>query len=156
MTKRLLKSINIALTATAMTLGAGLTATAQLTPDVYVMMFSADYCAPCRIVEPALNQALLSLSDPGIEYVNIDISKGQGDLNAHTVFDRGLVAQYNTWLGVTGFAAIIDGDTKRTLGCVNISYDAASMAAHIKNLKTAAQTNQVTHDLTCPEPNNPI
>jgi len=107
------KLFKTALTATALTLGLG--------PDVYVMMFSADYCAPCRIVEPRLNQALLNLRDPGIEYVNIDISAGNGDLNAHAVFDRGLVTQYNTWLGVTGFAAIVDGDTKRTMGCININ-----------------------------------
>jgi thiol-disulfide isomerase/thioredoxin len=126
------------------------------TPDVYVVMFRADWCAPCKIVEPRLNQALNSLRDPGIEYVSIDISGGHGDMNAHTVFDRGLVKQYNAWMGVTGFAAIIDGDTKRTLGCVNMMYDTQSMAMHIKNLKTFAIANQPTMDVTCPEPNNPV
>ena len=125
------------------------------TPDVYVVMFTADWCAPCRIVEPRLNQALLTLNDPGIEYVSIDISKGNGDLNAHAVFDRGLVSQYNTWLGVTGFAAIVDGDTKKTLGCVNLTYDTQSMTAHIANLKTFALSNAPTFDVTCPAPNNP-
>lgn len=152
--KKLFKTV---LTATALTLGLGsIGNTMQPTPDVYVMMFSADYCAPCRIVEPRLNQALLNLRDPGIEYVNIDISAGNGDLNAHTVFDRGLVTQYNTWLGVTGFAAIVDGDTKRTMGCININYDADSMAMHIKNLKAMAKANKASFDTTCPEPNNPI
>ena len=125
------------------------------TPEVYVVMFTADWCAPCRIVEPRLNQALLTLNDPGIEYVSIDISKGNGDLNAHTVFDRGLVPQYNRWLGVTGFAAIVDGDTKQTLGCVNLTYDTQSMTAHIKNLKTFAIANAPSFDVTCPAPNNP-
>lgn len=152
--KMLLKT---AITATALTLGLGSTANSMTkTPDVYVVMFRADWCAPCKIVEPALNQALNSLRDPGIEYVNIDISRGNGDLNAHTVFDRGLVKQYNSWMGVTGFAAIIDGDTKRTLGCVNMTYDAQSMAMHIKNLKTYAVANAESFDITCPEPNNPL
>jgi len=151
------KLFKTAIAATALTFGLGSTGnTMQPTPDVYVMMFSADWCAPCRIVEPRLNEALLTLRDPGIEYVNIDISKGNGDVNAHTVFDRGLVSQYNTWLGVTGFAAIVDGDTKRTLGCVNMNYDANSMTMHIKNLKDMAVSNQPSFDLTCPEPNNPI
>ena len=146
-----------ALAAIALTLG--LTSSANSmgpTPDVYVVMFRADWCAPCKIVEPRLNQALSSLRDPGIEYVSIDISGGRGDMNAHTVFDRGLVKQYNAWMGVTGFAAIIDGDTKRTLGCVNMMYDTQSMAMHIKNLKTFAIANQPTMDVTCPEPNNPV
>jgi len=151
------KRFKTAIAATALTLAMGSVGnTMQPTPDVYVVMFSADWCAPCRIVEPRLNQVLLTLRDPGIEYVNIDISKGNGDLNAHTVFDRGLVAQYNTWLGVTGFAAIVDGDTKRTLGCVNMTYDTQSMTSHIRNLKAMATTNQASFDLTCPEPNNPI
>jgi len=152
--KRILKT---AIAATALTLGLGSTANSMAkTPDIYVVMFRADWCAPCKVVEPALGQALNSLRDPGIEYVNIDISRGNGDLNAHTVFDRGLVQQYNSWMGVTGFAAIIDGDTKRTLGCVNMTYDAQSMAMHIKNLKTYAVANAESFDITCPEPNNPV
>lgn len=152
--KTLLKT---AIAATALTLGLGSTANSMgNTPDVYVVMFRADWCAPCKIVEPALGQALQTLGDPGIEYVNIDISRGNGDLNAHTVFDRGLVKQYNSWMGVTGFAAIIDGDTKRTLGCVNMTYDTQSMAMHIKNLKTYAVANAESFDVTCPEPNTPV
>ena len=149
--------IKTALTAVALTLGLSSNASsANASPDIYVVMFSADWCAPCRVVEPALNQALKTLKDPKIEYVNINISRGNGDMNAHTVFDRGLVKQYNSWLGITGFAAIVDGDTKRTLGCVNMTYDAQSMAMHIKNLKTYAVANAESMDLTCPEPNNPI
>jgi len=152
--KKLFKSIVVA---TTLTLGIGSMASSMgPTPDVYVVMFRADWCAPCKIVEPRLNQALTSLRDPRIEYVNIDISRGNGDMNAHTVFDRGLVTQYNSWMGITGFAAIIDGDTKQTLGCVNMMYDAQSMAMHIKNLKTFAVANQPSLDVTCPEANNPI
>ena len=126
------------------------------TPDVYVVMFRADYCAPCKVVEPAMNQALSKLADPRIEYVHIDIGAGNGERNAHTVFDRGLVQQYNMWLGVTGFAAIVDGDTKQTMGCINMTYDANSMAMHIRNLQNAAQKNQPSFDVTCPQPNQPI
>ena len=126
------------------------------TPDVYVVMFRADWCPPCKIVEPRLADALQSLRDPKIEFVNIDISGGYGDWNANAVFDRGIVRQYNDWMGVTGFAAIIDGDTKQTLGCVNMEYDTASMARHIRNLQAAARQNQPSFDLTCPEPNTPV
>lgn len=147
-----------AIAALAVTIGLGSFANAfqPTTPDVYVVMFRADYCAPCKVVEPALNQALTSLRDARIEYVHIDIGAGNGERNAHLVFDKGIVQQYNMWLGVTGFAAIIDGDTKRTLGCINLNYDSGSMASHIKNLQTLAQQNQANFDLTCPAPNNPI
>ncbi|MEM9600368.1 MAG: thioredoxin family protein [Pseudomonadota bacterium] len=126
------------------------------TPDIYIVMFRADWCAPCKVVEPRLAQAMQTIRDPRIEYVNIDISAGQGDYNAHQVFNRGIVRQYNEWMGTTGFAAIIDGDTKQTLGCINISYDTASMTAHIRNLQGQAQRNQQTFDMTCPAPNRPV
>lgn len=129
-------------------------ATAQ--PDIYVVMFRADWCAPCKIVEPRLSQALAGLHDPAIEYVNIDISGGQGEWNSHAVFDRQIVPQYNMWLGITGFAAIIDADTKRTLGCVNMTYNIEAMEIHIRNLKRLALKNQPNMDLTCPEANNPV
>lgn len=153
--KNLMKS---ALFAVGLTLGFGGTTHAYQspTPDIYVVMFHADWCGPCKVVNPALAQALNQLRDPRIEYLKIDISGGSGDYNANAVFDRGIVQQYNMWLGVTGFAAIIDGDTKQTLGCVNMNYDSGAMAMHIRNLQGAAQRNQMSFDVTCPEPNNPI
>ncbi len=125
--------------------------------DLYVVMFRADWCAPCKIVEPNLKNAMSILRDPNIEYINIDISNPSlSEISAHRAFDANIVKQYNSWLGVTGFAAIIDADTKRTLGCVNMTYDAATMARHIGNLKTFALANQPSFDLTCPAPNNPV
>ena len=45
------------------------------------------------------------------EYVNIDISNPTvSEYSAHQAFDYNIVPQYNSWLGVTGFAAIIDAD----------------------------------------------
>lgn len=150
-----------ALTAIALSFTAPATAQMSMpmmapTPSVYVVMFRADWCAPCKVVEPNISQALNSLSDPSIEYVTFDITDpGRSELSAHRAFDRQIVPQYNSWMGVTGFAAIIDGDTKQTLGCVNMMYDAQSTASHIRNLKTYAVANQPSMDFTCPEPNAP-
>lgn len=129
--------------------------TVNAVPDVYVVMFRADWCAPCKVVEPRLSEALRTLHDSRIEYVNIDLSSNQGAWNANAVFDRGIVEQYNRWMGITGFAAVIDGDTKRTLGCLNINYDADAMATHIRNLQSQAQRNQQSFDITCPASNQP-
>jgi len=122
--------------------------------DMYVVMFRADWCGPCKIVEPALDSALRNIGDPRIEYITIDITNPQrSERGAHEAFDREIVPQYNSWMGVTGFAAVIDADTKQTLGCVNMVYDKDAMAMHIRNLKTYADSNQPIQDITCPEPN---
>ena len=124
--------------------------------DLYVMMFRADWCPPCKVVEPRLDRALQTLRDPRIEYVEIDISSpGASEIAAHAAFDREVVPQYNRWLGLTGFAAIVDATTKRTLGCVNVLYDAASMTSHIRTLKQQALRDEQTVDFTCPEAHNP-
>lgn len=124
------------------------------TPDMYVVMFRADWCGPCRIVEPKLKQALVNLRDPKIEYLVIDISHpSTSEIGAHAAFDRQIVPQYNGWLGTTGFAALIDADTKRTLGCINMLYDTGAMQSHIANLKQVALTNRHVQDVTCPELN---
>jgi thiol-disulfide isomerase/thioredoxin len=139
------------------TLSMSHSANANRGPEIYVVFFSADWCGPCKIVEPNLRQALGILRDHEIERVDIDISTpGNSEIGAHAAFDRNIVRQYNTWLGVTGFAVIIDADTKNTLGCVNMMYDANSMAMHIRNLKTYAVANKTSFDLTCPEPNNAV
>lgn len=123
-------------------------------PDMYVVMFRADWCGPCKIVEPNINRALNDLADPGIEYVTIDITTPlRSEYSANLAFDREIVPQYNGWMGVTGFAAVIDADTKRTLGCVNMMYDASAIKMHVRNLKTYAVSNQAAQDVTCPAPN---
>ena len=130
-------------------------AAAQSSTELYVVMFRADWCAPCKIVEPNMNQALNNLRDPSIEYVTIDITTPSiSEVSAHRAFDRNIVPQYNSWLGVTGFAAIIDATTKQTLGCVNLKYSPQDMATHVRNLKTYAVQDQAPLDFTCPAPNN--
>lgn len=153
--KKMMASVCLAL---AVVLGSAVAGSAYQTPhpDIYVVMFRADWCGPCKIVEPRLSRALAGLHDPGIEYVNIDISGGNGEWNSHAVFDRHIVPQYNMWLGITGFAAIIDADTKRTLGCVNMTYNQEAMQIHIRNLKRLALKNQPNYDMTCPKANNPV
>lgn len=151
--KRFLKYISLCILASMMFF---VPATAQQRPDVYVVMFRADWCGPCKIVEPNLNRALSNLRDPGIKVITIDITTPLlSERSAHTAFDHNIVRQYNQWMGITGFAAIIDADTKSTLGCVNMMYDARAMTAHIKNLKTYALANQTAFDVTCPAPNAP-
>jgi len=134
-----------------------LPAQAQQRPDMYVVVFRADWCGPCKIVEPNLSRAMGMLGDQGLEVVMIDITTpASSERSAHMAFDRNIVGQYNQWYGTTGFVAMIDADTKRTLGCVNMMYNADAMATHIRNLKTYAVANQVAADTTCPAPDRPI
>lgn len=122
--------------------------------EMLVVKFRADWCGPCHIMEPSLDNALRSLNDPSLRLLSIDTTNGATSIAAaHTAFDADIVSQYNQWLGVTGFAVIIDADTKNTLGCVNMTYSPDMMATHIANLKGLALSNKASMDLTCPAPN---
>lgn len=124
-------------------------------PEMLVVKFRADWCGPCKIMEPQLDQALRSLNDPSLALLSIDTTNGAtSEAAAHVAFDAQIVPQYNQWLGVTGFAVMIDADTKNTLGCVNMTYGADMMATHIANLKSLAVSNTPSFDLTCPAPTN--
>lgn len=125
--------------------------TGHTQPDMYVVMFRADWCPPCKVVEPRLKNALGQMQDQRIEYVEIDITdRGRTEISAHKAFDLEIVPQYNRWYRITGFAVVIDSDTKQTLGCINSDFDQASMQLHLKNLKTYATSNQVTTKMDCP------
>ncbi len=150
----MMKFLKLLCVLTVPVVGSLTTANAQQRPDMYVVMFRADWCAPCKIVEPNLERALKTLADPGIQFINIDITDPfRSERSAHLAFDAAIVKQYNQWYGTTGFAAMIDADTKNTLGCVNMVYDAGAMTAHIKNLKSYALANKPSFDITCPGPN---
>jgi thiol-disulfide isomerase/thioredoxin len=150
-----------ALAATISTLGTLSTlspsASAQMRPQpvMQIVSFRADWCGPCKIMEPNLAQALRTLNDPSLQLVTIDTTNGRtSEAAAYVAFDANIAQQYNQWLGITGFAVMIDADTKNTLGCVNMTYSADMMATHIANLKQLALSNTPNYDITCPAPNN--
>ena len=122
-------------------------------PELQVVVFRADWCAPCKILEPSLDKALRSLGDPSIRLVTIDTTRGATIDVANVAFDANVVNQYNMWAGLTGFAAVVDPDTKQTLGCLNITYDPGGMASHISELKQIALRDGKNFDVTCPQPN---
>lgn len=122
-------------------------------PVMQIVKFRAEWCGPCKIMEPSLDAALNQLGDPTIQLINIDTTNGATSQQAaHNAFDAGVVKQYNQWLGLTGFAVMIDADTKNTLGCVNMTYGPDMMATHIANLKNLAISDTPNFDITCPAP----
>lgn len=125
----------------------------QHPPVMQIVKFRAEWCGPCKIMEPSLDNALARLNDPSLQLINIDTTNGvTSQQAAHNAFDADVVQQYNQWLGLTGFAVMIDADTKNMLGCVNMTYGPDMMATHIANLKNLALSNTPNFDITCPAP----
>ena len=148
------KIISAALSALALSGFAGSAyAQTQPQPVMQIVVFRAEWCGPCKILEPSLDRALKSLNDSSLQTVMIDTTNAtSSEAAAYTAFNADIVKQYNQWLGLTGFAVMIDADTKNTLGCVNMTYSPDMMATHIANLKGLALSNTPNFDITCPAP----
>jgi len=114
---------------------AGISASAMAkSPDIYVVNFRADNNAESALLDAQLPTAL-AISGANAEEVVIDTSNpAKWEKGAHEAFDRDIVPVFNKWVGLPGFAAVVDAKSKRVLGCVDGSLDANSMADELRKL----------------------
>ncbi|RKQ71483.1 hypothetical protein DES40_0805 [Litorimonas taeanensis] len=130
-------------------------------PDVYVVNFRNDTDVKSQALDSALPSAV-AIAGVNAEQVNIDTSTAaKWEKGAHEAFDRDIVPIFNKWVGLPGFAAVVDAKTKRVIGCVSSQLDTTEIArelkkmaaratgnAYISNASTNAQTTQ------CPAAHN--
>jgi len=45
---------------------------------------------------------------------------------------------FNKWVGLPGFAAVVDAKSKRVIGCVNGKFDASEMAQELRKMASKA------------------
>jgi hypothetical protein len=131
-----------------------LTASNAFAADVTVVTFKSNDCNTCSVVENQLNSALAMVGSERVEEVTIDSSDAlKWEVSAHSAFDKNVVPQFNKWVGLTGFAAIVDTKTQRTLGCVNAQTDTYKMANFIKQAASLPYDRNVSNrssEFTCP------
>ncbi len=126
------------LTTTALFAAIGSTAFA-VTPDVYVVNFRNEKSADSQALDNQLYPAI-SLAGGNIEHVIIDTTTAaKWEKGAYEALDRNIVPLFNKWVGLPGFAVVVDAKSKRVLGCVNSQFQAQEMAAELRRM-----TSQVT------------
>lgn len=107
-------------------------------PDVYVVKFRADSDVKSQTLDTELATAI-AIAGANVEEVTIDTSNAaRWEKSAHEAFDRGIVPVFNKWVGLPGFAAVVDAKSKRVLGCVNSTFDANTMAAELRKMSAKA------------------
>ncbi len=134
------------------------TAHAAERPDIYVVKFRAHDCATCNLMESQLDTAMNMVRSSKVELVTIDTTHLlQWEKSAHTAFDRDIVPQFNKWVGLTGFVAVIDRHSRRTIGCVSDKQDAYKMANLIKSAAGLPHDQKISNRTTrykCPPAHN--
>ncbi len=142
--------------ATVLTAAFGATAFAS-SPDVYVVNFRADSNADSVALDTQLASAI-AIAGVSAQEITIDTSTAaKWEKGAHAAFDADIVPVFNKWVGLPGFAAVVDAKSKRVIGCVNGTFDASEMAQELRKLASRASgsaymSNASTHKKTtqCP------
>jgi len=107
--------------------------------DVYVVNFRNATDVKSQQLDNQLSSAL-AISGVNAEEVIIDTTTAaKWEKGAHEAFDRDIVPVFNKWVGLPGFAAIVDAKSKRVIGCVNSTFDANEMAREIRQMASKAQ-----------------
>lgn len=125
-------------------------------PDVYVVNFRNADNAKSQQLDAALPVAI-SIAGVNAEEVVIDTSTAaKWEKGAHEAFDRDIVPVFNKWVGLPGFAAVVDAKTKRVIGCVTPNLDANRMADNLRQMASRAAGSaymsraSVNRDTQCP------
>ena len=123
----------------AMLVTASITAPAfAASPDVYVVNFRNAEDTNSTRLDGQLASAL-AISGVNAEEVIIDTSTAaKWEKGAHEAFDRDIVPVFNQWVGLPGFAAVVDAKTKRVIGCVNSAFSADEMAEKIRQMASTS------------------
>jgi len=130
-------------------------------PDVYVVNFRNAQDGNSARLDGELSTAL-AISGVNAEEVVIDTSTAaKWEKGAHEAFDRDIVPVFNQWVGLPGFAAIVDAKSKRVIGCVNSAFSANEMAEKIRQMAAASEGSAYlsrasinSKTTNCPAPHN--
>ncbi len=133
-----MKKFTALVSAFALTSAFGATAFAS-NVDVYVVNFRNAQDTNSQQLDDQLASAL-AISGVNAEEVIIDTSTAaKWEKGAHEAFDRDIVPVFNQWVGLPGFAAVVDANSKRVIGCVNSAFSANEMAREISKMASRAQ-----------------
>lgn len=128
--------------------------------DVVVMKFRADDCVSCAVMESQVDTALAMVGTDKVQEVTVDSSNAAlWEKGAHESFDADVVPVFNKYVGLTGFAAVVDKKTRKTIGCVNENYNASQVAELIQRAariphSTAASVR--VDNFNCPPAHNKL
>jgi hypothetical protein len=155
-----MKALSSFLGATLLTTAFGATAFAA-SPDVYVVNFRNDADVKSQKLDQALPSAV-AIAGVNAEQVVIDTSTAaKWEKGAHDAFDRDIVPIFNQWVGLPGFAAVVDAKSKRVIGCVNstfatdeIAKELSKMAARAKGKAYMSNASVNAKTTKCPAPHN--
>ena len=106
-----------------------------------LITLTADWCAKCHVLEPALSRALQAVPSGTVDYIEIDLTHMRDGPEARQGVSAASATRLSIhkagWIweaygGRTGFAFLIDARSGEPLACLTSAIPAETMASQLK------------------------
>jgi len=103
-------------------------------PNVIVLAFHADWCAGCKVLGPKLmNDVLPALKDKPYLFVKLDQTDRNSKQAEYMVASLGLGKLWSEHGGKTGYALVIDAQTKQVVDTLRYTQEPTAMVSSVQN-----------------------
>ena len=127
-------------TAAPVPTGPGVPAAVQADADVYAVIFFAEWCGACKVLDPNLKPVMRSLADDeSVAFVMLDMTdKTTTAASAEKAGDLGLADVFGENVGKTGFVLLVDAESGETIGRIESRDATATIRTKIRDAVAAA------------------
>lgn len=130
-------------------------------PVVRAVLFRADWCANCHILEPILDVAMEQAKELPVELVVLDFTNAADwDQSVEIALDHNVVKTYNAYAGITGLVVLTSVDTGERIDCINRTFTAPAMVHAMKQavaiVRSTPQGQRDHNSVFCPPGRAPL
>ncbi len=111
--------------------------------NLFVVNFTASWCPNCRILDPALAQALAGIDELAILPVTLDLTNGAtAEAAFHAVNGTVIASAYADYVGRTGLVVMVAADSGEVIDCATRVVDAEAIRLTILDALHRVQTRE--------------
>jgi thiol-disulfide isomerase/thioredoxin len=134
-------------------------------PAVKAILFRADWCVNCHILEPVLDKAFKQDKDLPVNLVVLDFTymrsdPASWDAAVDKAIKENVVKVFNAYAGITGLVVLTAADTGEQIGCINRTFSAKAMVHAMQQAvqvtKTLPQGKRAQPSVFCPPARAPL